>query len=90
MGIEEKKPGILINVFPDPAKDLITVEIPGPAAAALQNGSIFIYNLMGRLMLKQTVSSSKTRIDINSLPSGLYLIRVVQNGVAGSGKFIRE
>jgi hypothetical protein len=90
VGIEERHPKITFSLFPDPGKDHITLEIPRSVPNLPRSGSLFIYNLMGQLMLKQTLSNNRTEINISSLPSGLYMIKVISNGASGSGKFIRE
>ena len=90
VGIEEQKPPIIVTVFPDPASDHITLEIPGFLKTGMQNGECSVYNMMGRLMLKLTLDNHKTDINTNSLPSGIYMIHVNYNGTSGTGKFIRE
>ena len=90
MGIEEQKPKIIVNIFPDPATDHITLEIPGYLKTVQQGGECSVYNMMGLLMLKLTLDNNKTEINITSLPSGLYMIHVNYQGTSGTGKFIRE
>lgn len=64
-----------LKVYPNPARDFITLEGVDEAS------DIFIFNSLGIEMLHQKTGASR-HINIQHLPKGLYLVKVVnaQNG----------
>jgi hypothetical protein len=57
-----------LNVWPNPARDLITLN-----TSMLKNCQIEIFNTTGHLMLSER---NKTELDVSSLSSGVYIVRV--------------
>ena len=41
-----------------------------------QDAKISVYNILGKLVLKKAISQTKNSIDISSLTSGVYLVKV--------------
>lgn len=77
-------PEFQISIYPNPATDFI--QFSG------LNGTtkIEIHNLSGKLLGFNSYYSTSHRIDISTLPKGIYLLKVHnQNGVE-VGKFIKE
>ena len=67
---------IQVKVYPNPAEGFVNV-----AAEGLQN--ITLIDVMGRIVKEQSASQSATVVDLSSLPSGLYFLRVTtEMGVA--------
>lgn len=54
-------------IYPNPATTSITIEG--------QQGTVEIYDIMGRRLLSATCSSPRKTIDITELPKGIYLLR---------------
>ncbi len=78
-----------IEVYPNPAKDEITVILPKDGNCT----SLKIYNINGNLIrdLNIPVSSAGTmKVDISSLPSGIFMIEVSGLENRFSGKFIKS
>jgi hypothetical protein len=75
-------PGILIYVYPNPARTAITISVP----AAEVNKQIVIYNTVGKTLLHQTLKSTDTIIDISNLPRGFYMISIQQ----GNRKLLKK
>jgi hypothetical protein len=70
-----KKPGEALSVmtiYPNPAEDLITVTIREPFA----NPYLEIWNLCGQKILEQYLTGQSIQVDISSLSSGIYFIRI--------------
>ncbi len=66
--IEDNK--ILINIYPNPAKDLLRVSLP-------ENSNIFsysIFNMLGIEIMKGRINDINTDISIKDLNKGVYLI----------------
>lgn len=61
-----------LQVYPNPAKDVIYVELQAPVREA----RFQMFSLQGQLLINHTVTQSDT-IDIATLASGIYLIQVV-------------
>lgn len=51
--------------YPNPATDLVTVE--APKAARRINARILVQDLQGRILQEQTISSSRTRLDLRTI-----------------------
>jgi hypothetical protein len=81
---DSKKTGdSLLQLFPNPASHLIMIYSPA-------KGLLGIFNLCGQQMLKQNITVPATTLDISTLPSGVYLVRLVGKEGVEVGKFIKE
>jgi hypothetical protein len=70
-----------LKVYPNPATDVLTVEFP---SFMVETAPIFeVRNVLGQMMLSGTLQRS---IDIATLPSGTYILRVGLEQV----KFVKE
>jgi len=56
------------SFHPNPASSSLTVSIPDA------EGTVFITDLAGRVLRQMPVTASSLRIDLDELPSGIYLI----------------
>jgi len=71
------------KVYPNPAKDLITIE-------GLQAGTLSIFNLTGELIKNYKLSGTTTQIDVSSLPAGVYTIRAMAKDKLAVKKIIKK
>ena len=70
-----------LRLFPNPASDRVTIEWPDA------NGeTATLYNTLGQPLLQTRLNAISTTIDIQSLPQGLYLLRVNQQSI----KFLKN
>ena len=58
--------------MPNPAKDRIMIESNG-----LETANIQVVDAMGRVVITANISPDSRMVDISSLASGYYLLRVV-------------
>lgn len=72
---------LLINLFPNPTKEKITVE----ASEAIKN--IMVYNISGQLMLSFETTNEA---DLTSLKAGLYFVTVETENNTKNFKIIKE
>ena len=72
-----------VIIYPNPTSGISTIE-------TTTNGYLSIYNSSGQELLQQEISESKTIIDISTLPSGVYLIKLINNKTVRVGKLILE
>jgi len=75
-------------VFPNPAKDKLTIQSHAPVDQA----NIIITNLQGSKMLEQAYDSEHDLIEINlrDLKSGVYLIHFYSENITAVLKFLKE
>jgi hypothetical protein len=59
-------------VWPNPANNQITI------SGLSGSGIITLFDAVGRERIHQTITSSKEIIAVNSLPAGIYLIRIIE------------
>ncbi|MEO6455281.1 MAG: M43 family zinc metalloprotease [Ginsengibacter sp.] len=70
-----------VSLYPNPAKDFIIIEAKN--SVELIGKTMVIFNTVGREIKRQLLTSSKNRILINNMPSGIYVIKI------GEGKEIK-
>jgi hypothetical protein len=81
-GIIEELEGELIQVYPNPAKDVLTIE----ASADLQKASF--YNISGKLVRSVDVQAGKTRLNLNGMDKGVYFLTIENENSAITKKVI--
>jgi photosystem II stability/assembly factor-like uncharacterized protein len=84
--LEEKSKAENINIYPNPANTTITIKTPGIAGKSL----LSVYNINGQELIKQKISKSKTQLDISNLPSGVYIVKLVNEKAVEVRKFVKE
>ena len=57
----------VFSIYPNPATSFITITLPNAAV-------VDIHDMSGRCLLSQPASAGSTRLDISSLPQGMYII----------------
>lgn len=81
-GVGENDPSA-IKVYPNPVKDKLMVETQALC-------DIEVYNLMGTLVVSKKSCEGKTVVPMDSLPSGLYFIRLTTGGNTFTNRFVKE
>jgi len=59
------------SIYLNPCNEQLFIELP-----ACKNTSAEIFNLQGQLVQNISLQASKTTVQINDIPRGLYLIKV--------------
>jgi len=72
-----------ISIYPNPAADNLTIEVP-------QQATIEILNIQGQLVKTLLASSTKTIVDVSALPGGVYVVEVKTEKGIKVKKFIKE
>ena len=87
VGINEKGNNSLVSVFPNPAHGMLTL-IP----VRTMNADIMIYNALGSEILSKSnvMLNGNYKMDISSLPAGLYFIRVSSQETQQTVKLVVE
>ena len=76
------------NVYPSPAKDYITINIDRPE----ENCVVSVLDNMGRSLISTKIGKSErqTTLNVSSLISGVYFIRLYSNKNSYVQKFVKE
>jgi len=74
-----------VQIYPNPANNLINVVLTN-----YENSEIIIYNTLGIKVLKEELSTSNQEINIENLPTGLYLIKIKNGNYIISEKLIKQ
>jgi len=72
-----------IVVYPNPAKDKLTIE-------SLQKSTIEILNIQGQTISQQQIQQGKTDIDISGLAKGVYILRLCSNDKTAVTRIVKE
>jgi hypothetical protein len=59
-----------LTIYPNPAKNYITVE-------SNQSGTLSLYDASGKLVLQQNIENGNNRIQVSSFDMGVYFVHVV-------------
>jgi hypothetical protein len=78
------KPGI--KVFPDPARDMITLEFPVEIES---NGMLAVYGPVGQVLIRKQAGGYRLTLDVSALPAGLYFVKVSNEESNYLGKFFK-
>ncbi len=84
LGVEENNPSLSINLFPNPAIDVLTLE------SDYRFDTISIYDLNGRLVKSLEPRDPAVKIDISSITSGVYILVAQANDRLYNSKFVKK
>ena len=76
-----------VNIFPNPASDLIGIQLSGLVKDDMQ---VELFDLSGKLIKASTINKGSTisYFDVQSLYAGAYLVKVSANGFTTTRKVI--
>ena len=77
-----------IQVYPNPATDMLTISVGDATQCKPLN--ITVIDLMGQVVLQESVSASDRSLDVSQLSSGVYFIRMEQEGFWDVRKFVKR
>jgi hypothetical protein len=77
-----------LSVYPNPAVNFISLELPGLVLDS--NSRLQVFNLNGQLVLEKSIidESSLQNIEINNLTSGFYVVKLTTGSQSFSEKLI--
>jgi aminopeptidase N len=88
LGITENSTNSSFDVFPNPAKDKITLTLK--EGNKIKNAKISVFNIQGQLMMQQQAMEEKTEIDISRLAKGNYYIQLTAGDQKEVKKFVKD
>ena len=77
------QPNMLINIYPNPATDYISIETKETGVTA------FIYSMHGQLLIQKTLGQTN-QIDVSKLATGVYALKLVTAKNESVKRFIKE
>jgi Secretion system C-terminal sorting domain len=76
-----------VGVYPNPAKDIMYISIPGFAGVS----EVRVFNGNGKIVLNGKVTGPVSQMNIAALPAGIYLVKISNStNKAYSVKLIKE
>jgi hypothetical protein len=75
---------VVLRAYPNPSSSMINISVENNFS-----GTISVFDLTGRVVMKEQISSANSSINVSGLNNGLYIFQLKDRSdhVAGSGKF---
>lgn len=73
-----------IQIYPNPTNGELSLALP------FSNGEIDIYDMNGRSVRSEKITTEKVELKLKDLPSGIYLIKIKSNSQVHTTKLIRN
>lgn len=83
--IEQKPSARMIACYPNPFKDMLTLAFVPQSNKC----SFFIYNVLGKTVYSGRINENNPVLNLNNLPVGTYIIKVIDGDEAYHGKIIK-
>ena len=74
----------MVTVYPNPASEKVMVE------SNVTVNQYEIYNVAGEVIISMPVNEKSFEINVNELPAGTYLIKMVSDGMVQTRRFVRR
>lgn len=87
LSVSSYKPDLAITAFPNPTREILNINVTS-AGDILQN--ITITDLSGKIVHQSVHSASAAVIDLRSLQSGVYILKVVSGGEVALSKIVKQ
>ncbi|MFZ4398685.1 MAG: T9SS type A sorting domain-containing protein [Bacteroidales bacterium] len=84
VGVIEKEP-LMFNIYPNPASDYLVIEGKG-----FKKLSFTIFNIVGQSVIAGNLVNNSSKINIASLNSGIYFIKIYTESKTKTIKFIKR
>jgi hypothetical protein len=75
-----------LKIYPTPSSTRVTIE----TSSTLSGSQLSIMDLNGQEVVTRQITEPKTNIDISSLPSGVYFVRLTNDKTVDVGKIVKE
>jgi hypothetical protein len=75
----------VISLYPNPAKDYVTVTLPSMKPAILE-----IVNNNGNIVLKKNISALSAIVDLGKVTPGVYTVRITQDQNTSTQKLLKQ
>ena len=75
-----------ISVFPNPVTRSVNVRIPAVQGMA----DIKVFDMYGKMVIQKTSGQVNTQLDVSTLPAGIYMVKVMNDGKESTMKIVKE
>ncbi len=75
-----------LRLYPNPASDIVTIELPGLKGAA----TVSIHTPEGRRISRISVTADKHMLPVSQLPDGMYVIRIITAEGTAVRKLVKQ
>ncbi len=76
-----------IAIYPNPVKDIVTISL---GAKKEMNATAQIIHLNGTILRTTTVPSETFTINVNALPTGVYILKIINGAQTTTQKMIKQ
>jgi photosystem II stability/assembly factor-like uncharacterized protein len=87
IGINEARSKNGFILTPNPATTNLTINLQ---QTSLQNTTVSIYDVQGKLLLQQNITQPQTELNITSFAKGIYVVKVNNDKQCMQSKFVKE
>jgi hypothetical protein len=77
-----------ITIYPNPTRGQLNVIITGSDFS--KNSGIYVYNLSGRLLIRQSPVTGNDIIDLSPYIKGMYVLKIILGDKTSDWKIIKE
>jgi len=75
-----------IVIYPNPTNSILNIK----CSSNIDNAIVEIYSIDGKLVSKKLLENINSQISVNSLPKGIYSIRIISKEMNVTSKFIKN
>jgi hypothetical protein len=86
ISLENQPSDKAFSIYPNPSSTKVTIE----TSAIPTKSQVFILNLSGQELITRQITEPKAQIDISTLPSGIYFVKILGDKTIQIGKIIKE
>ncbi len=88
-GIEEIAGAGEISIYPNPANDYLNIAVPANLSSA--NAMVEVTDALGKVVMKESISTDVTTLRITTLEDGVYFFKVIANSqTLKVGKVVKQ
>lgn len=73
-----------IKIHPNPVKNMLTVDLKSNISTSIE-----IYNILGKRVLKNTISKT-SNLNVQNLKSGIYIVKITQGNSTVTKKLVKQ
>ena len=74
-----------IKMYPNPTNNIVTVDVNN-----LTNAKLQVLDITGKILRNQVLNTSSNTVDVQQLPSGMYLFKVSSNEGTATSKIVKN
>lgn len=82
-GLTQMSKSTAISVYPNPSNGIFILELE-------TESQIEVYDLLGNVVLKETMQSGKHNLNISEKASGIYILKTTANGAARTMRLVKK